>query len=100
MLGQEVSTSLRYVLIGLAGGTTIGTQIVGCAYVGQFYPNTISATGLGWFLGVGRVGAILVPIVFGVLVGADLPLGLKFVDIGFPGLSAATLIFCIYNEQR
>src|SRR3546814_2361236 len=48
MLGQEVSTSLRYVLIGLAGGTTIGTQIVGCAYVGQFYPNTIRATGLGW----------------------------------------------------
>src|SRR3546814_9153457 len=24
MLGQEVSTSLRYVLIGIAGGTTIG----------------------------------------------------------------------------
>ncbi|ANC47667.1 MFS transporter [Pandoraea pnomenusa] len=99
MLGQEVSTSLRYVLIGLAGGTTIGTQIVGCAYVGQFYPNTIRATGLGWFLGVGRVGAIVAPIVIGVLVGAELPLGLNFVAIGIPGLLAAILIFCIDHAK-
>src|SRR3546814_16204080 len=58
MMGQKVSTSLRYVLNGLAGGTTIGTQSVVCGHVGKFSPNTIPAHGRGWFLGVGAWGGI------------------------------------------
>ena len=36
----------------------------------MFYPTAIRATGIGWALGVGRIGAVIGPYVGGVLVGA------------------------------
>ena len=60
---------MLFVLVGLAGASTIGTQIVSLAYAGQFYPMAVRGTGIGWALGVGRIGAIAAPIVIGVLVG-------------------------------
>lgn len=35
-----------------------------------FYPTAIRATGIGWALGVGRIGAVIGPAVGGILVGA------------------------------
>jgi MFS transporter, AAHS family, 4-hydroxybenzoate transporter len=36
----------------------------------MFYPTAIRATGIGWALGVGRIGAVIGPAVGGMLVGA------------------------------
>ncbi|HEY3918965.1 MAG TPA: MFS transporter [Stellaceae bacterium] len=35
-----------------------------------FYPTAIRATGIGWALGVGRIGAVIGPAIGGILVGA------------------------------
>ncbi|HGL6718553.1 MFS transporter [Burkholderia contaminans] len=98
LLGYPMPTALLFVLVGLAGASTIGTQIVNCAYAGQFYPMAIRSTGIGWTLGVGRSGAILAPIVIGVLVGIDLPLAQNFMAIGLPALAAAVAVGLI--DQR
>ncbi|MDW9248449.1 MFS transporter [Burkholderia cepacia] len=98
LLGYPMPTALLFVLVGLAGASTIGTQIVNCAYAGQFYPMAIRSTGIGWTLGVGRSGAILAPIVIGVLVGIDLPLAQNFMAIGLPALVAAVAVGLI--DQR
>ncbi|KVF56963.1 MFS transporter [Burkholderia cepacia] len=98
LLGYPMPTALLFVLVGLAGASTIGTQIVNCAYAGQFYPMSIRSTGIGWTLGVGRSGAILAPIVIGVLVGIDLPLAQNFMAIGLPALVAAVAVGLI--DQR
>jgi MFS transporter, AAHS family, 4-hydroxybenzoate transporter len=37
---------------------------------GIYYPTAIRATGIGWALGIGRIGAVVGPIVGGLLVGA------------------------------
>lgn len=95
LLGHPVSTGWLYLLVGLAGASTIGTQIVGCAYAGQFYPTGIRATGIGWTLGMGRGGAILAPIVIGVLVAMGLPLGQNFIAIAMPGIVAAAAVLMI-----
>lgn len=95
LLGHPVSTGWLYLLVGLAGASTIGTQIVGCAYAGQFYPNGIRATGIGWTLGMGRGGAILAPIVIGILVAMGLPLAQNFIAIAVPGLVAAVAVLMI-----
>jgi len=47
------------VFVGLAGASTIGTQILTYACAGQFYPSTMRSTGIGWASGFGRSGAIL-----------------------------------------
>ncbi|WP_349606489.1 MFS transporter [Cupriavidus sp. DF5525] len=88
MLGQPVPTTVLYFLVGMAGATTIGTQILAYAYVGQFYPMAVRSTGIGWASGIGRSGAILAPIVIGTLVSMKLPLQQNFLVIAVPAIIA------------
>ncbi|NML34386.1 MFS transporter [Paraburkholderia antibiotica] len=99
LLGVKMPTGLLFVLVGLAGASTIGTQIVNCAYAGQFYPTAVRSTGIGWVLGVGRSGAIVAPILIGVLVGMGLPLQQNFMAIGLPALVAAGVVALIDHRR-
>jgi len=99
LLGHPVPTAALYLLVGLAGATTIGTQIVAYAYVGQFYPMSVRSTGIGWASGIGRSGAILAPIVIGMLVAASLPLQHNFLAIAVPALIALAAIACVDDRR-
>jgi len=50
-----------------AGIGVIGGQTVSNALSADYYPTAIRATGVGWSLGIGRVGSILGPILGGFL---------------------------------
>ncbi|SFV05495.1 MFS transporter [Pseudoduganella namucuonensis] len=95
LLGHKVPTEVLFLLVGLAGASTIGTQIVTYAYAGQFYPMAIRATGIGWASGVGRSGAILAPIVIGTLVGMQLPLEQNFMAMAIPAAIAVIAVSLI-----
>ncbi|SEB20485.1 MFS transporter [Variovorax sp. YR216] len=99
LLGFKVSTGALYVLVALAGASTIGTQIVANAYTGQFYPMAVRSTGLGWALGIGRSGAIIAPILIGVLVGMNLPLQQNFVAIAVPALIGMVAVLLIDHTR-
>jgi AAHS family benzoate transporter-like MFS transporter len=99
LLGYKVPTGALFVLVGLAGASTIGTQIVTYAYAGQFYPMAIRSTGIGWASGVGRSGAILAPIAIGTLVGMALPLEMNFMAIAIPAV-IATIAVLMINDKR
>lgn len=99
LLGYKMPTEVLFLLVGLAGASTIGTQIVANAYTGQFYPMAIRATGLGWALGIGRSGAILAPIVIGALVGMNLPLQQNFVAIAIPALIGMIAVLLIDHRR-
>jgi AAHS family 4-hydroxybenzoate transporter-like MFS transporter len=55
-----------------AGFFVVGGQNAFAAFVGGFYPSGLKATGLGWAVGVGRLGSVLGPLLAGglFLVGA------------------------------
>ncbi len=95
LLGVKMPTELLFVVVGLAGASTIGTQIVANAYTGQFYPMAIRSTGLGWALGIGRSGAIIAPIVIGVLVSLSLPLQQNFIAIAIPAVIGMVAVLLI-----
>ena len=99
LLGVKMPTGALFVVVGLAGASTIGTQIVANAYAGQFYPMAIRGTGLGWALGVGRSGAILAPIVIGVLVGMNLPLQQNFIAIAIPAVIGMVAVLLIDHRR-
>lgn len=99
LLGFKVPAELLFLLVGLAGASTIGTQIVTYAYAGQFYPMTVRSTGIGWASGVGRSGAILAPIVIGTLVGMALPLEQNFMAISIPAVIAAIAVVLIDHKR-
>ena len=99
LLGYKMPTAALFVVVGLAGASTIGTQIVANAYTGQFYPMAIRGTGLGWALGIGRSGAIVAPIGIGMLVGMNLPLQQNFFAIAIPALVGMVAVLLI-NHSR
>ncbi|GAA4986426.1 MFS transporter [Kineococcus glutinatus] len=57
-------------LVAVTGFGGLGTQNMINDHVAGFYPARLRATGLGWALGVGRLGAIAGPTYGAVLVGA------------------------------
>jgi len=92
LLGFNSPMPMLYLLIVVAGATTIGTQILLYANTAQFYPLAIRSTGIGWASGVGRIGAIVGPLLGGSLMAAALPLKMNFLVFAVPGLVAALAI--------
>ncbi len=54
-------------ILMLAGVGVIGAQVGATALASMTYPVTMRATGLGWALGVGRVGSIVGPAIGGLV---------------------------------
>jgi AAHS family 4-hydroxybenzoate transporter-like MFS transporter len=53
-----------------AGFCVIGGQIAANALAAAFYPTSVRASGVGWALGIGRIGSIVGPLVGGALLAA------------------------------
>jgi MFS transporter, AAHS family, 4-hydroxybenzoate transporter len=54
-------------LVFCAGFCVVGAQIGANALAATFYPTFIRSTGVGWALGIGRIGSIIGPVVGGIL---------------------------------
>ncbi|MGY1841463.1 MULTISPECIES: MFS transporter [unclassified Modestobacter] len=72
LLSIDLPTALLFSLVAVAGLGSVGTQILINGYVATHYPDTSRATALGWSLGVGRIGAVLGPVLGGLVVGSSL----------------------------
>ena len=92
LLGYESPMWFLYTLVGIAGATTIGSQILLYAYVAQYYPTSIRSTGLGWASGIGRNGAIVGPLLGGALLAMALPHQMNFLALAVPGAIATVAI--------
>lgn len=99
LLGINSPTPLLYVLIFIAGAGTTGTQILLYATVADFYAASIRTTGLGWASGVGRIGAIVGPLLGGMLIAANLPMTWNFVVFAVPGM-VAVLAMSVFAYGR
>ena len=73
--------------IFVAGFCIAGGQIASNALAAGFYPTSVRATGIGWALGIGRIGSIIGPLVGGVLLSLKWSAGEVF-------LAAAAAAFC------
>ncbi len=56
------------------------------------------STGIGWALGIGRLGAIVGPMMGGILLSLDLPLMQNFIAFAVPGLIAALAIWFVQEK--
>jgi len=62
-----VSIGLLVTTIFAAGFCVIGCQIGSNTLAAEVYPTQIRSTGVGWALGIGRIGSMVGPLVGGVL---------------------------------
>jgi MFS transporter, AAHS family, benzoate transport protein len=98
VMGYTKSTELLFLIVFVVGASTLGTQLLAYAYAGGFYPTAIRSTGVGFASGIGRTGAILAPILIGVLVSLELPLEQNFMAIGLAGLLGTIAVMLINHR--
>lgn len=100
LLGFKSHVAVLYFLVTVAGATTIGSQILLYAYVAQFYPTAIRSTALGWSSGVGRIGAILGPVLGGALLAMQLSHQMNFLAFVVPGALAVIAIMLTAGRKE
>jgi AAHS family 4-hydroxybenzoate transporter-like MFS transporter len=85
----QLGHSIVFVTMAIfaAGFCTVGGQIAANALAAGFYPTSVRSTGVGWALGIGRVGSIIGPLVGGALMTAKWSTGSVF-------MAAASAAFC------
>lgn len=70
-IGQPLPTWGLFAAVAAAGFCIVGGQPALNSLAASFYPPAIRSTGIGWSLGVGRIGSVLGPVIGGVLIGRD-----------------------------
>jgi AAHS family 4-hydroxybenzoate transporter-like MFS transporter len=89
-------TFLLMVLVAMAGFCMVGSQSGLNALSGVIYPTAIRSTGSGWCYGVGRIGAILGPILGGVLISLHLDLKQIFLVVAAPPLCVGLALLALH----
>ena len=77
--------------IGVVGGQTAVN-----ALSATYYPTDLRATGIGAGLGIGRIGAIIGPVVGGVLMSQHLPTQKLFLVAAVPALISAIVMLAMH----
>ena len=93
----QLGHSAVFVAIAIfaAGFCIVGGQIAANGLAATFYPTSIRATGVGWALGIGRVGSIVGPLVGGALLTMKWSTGAVFMAAAVAALCAALAAFLL-----
>ena len=95
-LGQVGSdTTLLMISAAGAGFCVVGGQIAGNAVVGTYYPSAARATGVGWALGIGRLGSIAGPLLGGALIGLKVSTPVLFTIFAIPALLGSLSVLLV-----
>jgi AAHS family 4-hydroxybenzoate transporter-like MFS transporter len=71
-IGSAGSTvTLLIPAVFATGFCVVGAQIGSNALAATFYPTFIRSTGVGWALGIGRIGSIVGPVLGGLMLSAE-----------------------------
>ena len=88
---------LVLVLFGLIGFGIQGGFIGMYSMAAKLYPTQIRTTGIGWAIGLERLGAIIGLIVGGLLIGMGLTMATNFIIFAVPTVISGIAILLI-NE--
>ena len=94
------SVPLLALTIACAGIGIIGGQNASHALSSEFYPTRIRSTGVGWALGIGRIGSIVGPVVGGLLLAQNTPMRNVFWAAVIPAIVATLAAAGIARSRR
>jgi len=86
--------------ITLAGFCVIGGQTSSNAIAAENYPTAIRSTGVGWALGIGRIGSIIGPTLGGMLLTSPGQAGRIFWFAAVPVLIGSMAAFLASTVKR
>jgi MFS transporter, AAHS family, 4-hydroxybenzoate transporter len=78
--------------ITAAGFFVTGSQFCMNALAAGFYPTAVRSTGIGWALGIGRIGAIIGPVFGGFILSLGWSTREVFIECAVPAIIAAIAV--------
>jgi MFS transporter, AAHS family, 4-hydroxybenzoate transporter len=96
---STLSVSLIFILVLLIGFFVQGGFNGIWPILARIYPPNIRATGVGFTMGIGRIGAILGPLLFGYLSDTGMSIKYLFITFSLPLLIMGTLIYSIKSKE-
>ena len=86
----------------LSGVGVVGGQTASNVMTAMFYPTAIRATGVGWALGIGRIGSIVGPVIGGILIQRHWGNDSLFLAAAVPAFVAflATVVLAFHDSRR
>jgi len=91
-----LSLAMLFTVVFLAGFGVVGGQTAVNALSATYYPTDLRATGIGAGLGIGRIGAIIGPVVGGILMGRHLPTEKLFLVAAVPAFVSALAMIAMH----
>jgi AAHS family 4-hydroxybenzoate transporter-like MFS transporter len=80
---------LTVLMVFGAGFGVLGGHTAANAVAASSYPASIRSTGIGWALGIGRIGSIIGPAIAGVLIGNNVSIQKLFLLASIPAVCVA-----------
>ena len=90
-------------LLGLAflsGVFSIGAQMCTVTLCASFYETELRATGVGWALGIGRIGAVVGPVLGGLLLASGVPVEGLFLMVGLMSVIAGSAMLALRGAAQ
>jgi MFS transporter, AAHS family, 4-hydroxybenzoate transporter len=87
------------ILFGLIGFGVQGGFVGMYSVAAKLYPVDRRATGVGWAVGAGRIGAIAGPLVGGLLIGWGLSMAANFIAFAIPTIIAGVAILFVTTKE-
>ncbi|RMI28816.1 MFS transporter [Nocardia stercoris] len=101
VLSQRLEVGLLMLAVAGAGLGSIGTTALGYGYIATHFPASCRGSALGITVGLGRVGAIVGPLVGGWVIGAGLGGEWSFYAFAIPAFAAAAaVVFVVRAAAR
>ncbi|MBC7409337.1 MAG: aromatic acid/H+ symport family MFS transporter [Arcicella sp.] len=99
IFGFFKGSMLVLILFGLIGFGIQGGFVGMYSLAARLYPTEIRATGVGWAVGAGRIGAIFGPLLGGFLIGAGFSMTTNFMIFAIPTLIGGITTLCISMKE-
>lgn len=99
LFGFFKGSVLVLILFGLIGFGVQGGFVGMYSVAAKLYPVDRRATGVGWAVGAGRIGAIAGPLVGGLLIGWGLSMAANFIAFAVPTIIAGIATLFITTKE-
>jgi AAHS family 4-hydroxybenzoate transporter-like MFS transporter len=99
LVGNQAVLAMPFLLtavVFVAGWSVIGGQPGLNAFAAMYYPTHMRSTGIGWGLGIGRIGAILGPFLGGRLLGLEWTNQQLFLAFAVPAAVSTAVMFALH----
>lgn len=99
-LAYTQSRLLAFALTAAAGAGIIGSQFCINALASAFYPTAVRSTGVGWALGIGRIGSILGPLIGGFALAGGATAATMFAGVALPIFTCSVAVVLLSSAYK